>query len=126
MSSAAITRGMATAVLVFALAAASWAGPMDLSDGRLLGEGPGDRAIEETIWFQGYVTDSATGEPKDIRGYPRKLDGDDDQTVTIDMGAYELNADSGTMFIGSHFPPPTGGIIRPLEDEDGRYWLECS
>lgn len=63
MSAAAITRSAATAVLVFALAAASWAGPMDLSEGRLLGEGPDDRAIQETIWFQGYIADAVSGDP---------------------------------------------------------------
>ena len=38
----------------------------------------------------------------------------------------EKYVNSGTVFIGSHFPPPTGGQIRPLDGEAGQYWLDCS
>ena len=52
-------------------------------------------------------------------------DSDPNFALATRKALIEKYVDSGTVFLGSHFPPPTGGQIRPLEDEEGRYWLEC-
>ena len=34
-------------------------------------------------------------------------------------------ADTDVMLFGSHFPSPTAGVVRRMQEE-GRYWLDCS
>jgi len=53
-------------------------------------------------------------------------DNDPQHALATRKALIEKYVNSGTVFIGSHFPAPTGGQIRPLEGEHGRYWLDCS
>jgi len=53
-------------------------------------------------------------------------DNDPGHALATRKALIEKYVNSGTVFIGSHFPAPAGGQIRPLEGEDGRYWLDCS
>lgn len=53
-------------------------------------------------------------------------DNDPEHALNTRKSLIEKYVDSGAVFIGSHFPAPTGGRIRPLEGEKGRYWLDCS
>jgi hypothetical protein len=54
----------AVAVLaVFLLFGSATAASVDLQYGDISGNGTGARDIQETIWFQGFVADSGTGEP---------------------------------------------------------------
>lgn len=52
-------------------------------------------------------------------------DNDQQHALTTRRALIDKYANSDTVFLGSHFPPPTGGIVRPLPDAEGRYWLEC-
>lgn len=53
-------------------------------------------------------------------------DSDPQHAIRTRKILFEKYVDSGVIVLGSHFPPPTGGQIRPLADEEGRYWLECN
>ena len=52
-------------ILSAAFVAAASASNLALGDGAFMGESAGERDIQETIWFQGFLADDATGEPVD-------------------------------------------------------------
>ena len=52
-------------------------------------------------------------------------DNDPQHALSTRRSLLEKYVNSNTLLLGSHFPPPTGGVVRPLLDEEGRYWLDC-
>ena len=63
MSSRTVSAMFVAVLAAGVLLAGTAASSLDLGEGALIGEDPGSRDIQETIWFQGFLADGVTGEP---------------------------------------------------------------
>lgn len=124
MRAKAVVSTVLAAALVLAFCAAVPAGHMDLGEGRLLGDGSGDRAIEETIWFQGYVADPMSGDPVDAT-----------YTVTVRIYDQEVGGTSlwgpeshvGTVISSGWFSIEMGSVVGGLPAfDDPPYYLQVT
>ena len=112
----------AVLVVVLGLAGAAPAGSLDLQDGVMGSPPPPFRDIQETIWFQGYVADSGTGEPVNA-------------TYTVVARLYDSDVGGSTVW-GSEIHPAVqisdgwfsielGSIVSPLPAfDDPPYYLQ--
>jgi hypothetical protein len=97
-------------------------GALDLREGVLGSPPPPHRDIQETVWFQGYLTDDATGDPIEA-------------TYTVEARIYDAEvggasvwgpeAHVGTAVSGGWFSIELGSVVAPLPAfDDPPYYLQ--
>ena len=111
-----------SALIVTAAPCATASRTFDLGDGGLYGDGSTLRDIQETIWFQGFLTDDGTGEPVNAT-----------YTVTAriydaDIGGSTLwgpEAHVGVQIVDGWFNIELGGVVGGLPSFDAPpYYLQ--